>query len=177
VLSGGSPALPLAPAAASRERPPAATLRLVLVYEVASEACDRRAQQHESPSARPQVVSSFAATAVTRPRYASGEVSRGCAPPVRRAVSGTDDLAFSRAGGNSPLRHRLPRLLPAQRCPAARLVVSGSSDFHGCTASVSRDIMTLSVSELPHLVQRNFRSFSGTPPRPLQMIDCRLAGA
>jgi hypothetical protein len=58
-----------------------------------------------------------------------------------------------------------PRSSPwplSAQCPAAPLVESASSARHGCTASASRDIMTKSVSALLQLVQRNFRSLTGT---------------
>jgi hypothetical protein len=69
------------------------------------------------------------------------------------------------------LHGRCPR-----KCPAAPLVESASSARHGCTASASRDIMTASVSREPHLAHRNFRSLSGTSPRPTAMMARRSAG-
>jgi len=43
--------------------------------------------------------------------------------------------------------------------------------------SASRDMTTKSVSALLQLVQRNFRSFTGTSPRPPSMMARRSAGA
>jgi hypothetical protein len=102
-------------------------------------------------------------------------------------------LALFTAGGNSMLRDSAGQQAGAwmegvssletagrtERClsPSLFPLPYPASDRHGCTPTPPLPIMTASVRRLPHLVQRNFRSFSGTPPRPLSMIDCRLAGA
>jgi hypothetical protein len=48
---------------------------------------------------------------------------------------------------------------------------------HGCTPYPPLLIVTWSGNRLPHLAQRNRRSFSGTSPRPTSMIACGSAGA
>jgi hypothetical protein len=58
-------------------------------------------------------------------------------------------------------------MVAVRKCPPAP--VSASSPRHGCTASALRAIITLSVIEPQHSVQRNFRSFSGTSAIRLQI--------
>jgi len=61
----------------------------------------------------------------TRPRCASWEGSRGCAPPVETGF-GTDEIGSIRAGGKSTLRHFSPpdraAMADPQSTPATQVV-------------------------------------------------------
>jgi hypothetical protein len=112
------------------------------------------------------------------------------APPTGRGLQRLERVP--QQARNAPARARFPTPSAAtaerqsrlahlhgrcpRKCPAAPLVESASSARHGCTASASRDIMTASVSREPHLAHRNFRSLSGTSPRPTAMMARRSAG-
>jgi hypothetical protein len=132
------------------------------------------------------------AAALPRPRRGGigrPRSSRASAADQNRTVDGCTDRRSSgglhvraaarlRMTDHSPcgVSHAVHGRCP-RKCPAARLVGSPSSARHGCTASASRDITTLSVRRLPHAVQRKGRSFSSSSPLPTSMIACRLAGA